>query len=73
MKECDLLDCGSLLPLWCGQPAAKPQAEQALEIQWSAPQQAVERKAAAGCTIPKKGKDRRDLALENLAVFVEYC
>jgi hypothetical protein len=62
---CCRFRAGSLLP------------NHGLNTRWrsrrSAPQQAVERKAAAGCSSPKNGSALRDPALENLAVFVEFC
>jgi len=44
------MDCCSLLPLWCRQPAAQQRAAKLVMTQTSNLQQAVDRKAAAGCS-----------------------
>jgi hypothetical protein len=60
------LDCGSLLPLLCRQPAAKLQRLRFVLLQNGCPQQAVASKAAAGCRTPK-GSHTRGFAAPPIA------
>ena len=52
-EEFSFVDCGSLLPLWFGQPVAERRVCKLVELKTFVHSRAVVRKVAAGCGSPK--------------------